>query len=124
MCVEVILLYNIDFYVKENGKIPVQEFLDSLQKKMLAKALREIKLLQENGRDLREPHVKYMKDGIYELRVKAGSDISRIFYFFFSKEDIILTNGFIKKTPKTPQKELKKAFEYKDDYIRRSNDEI
>ncbi len=124
MCIEVILLYNIDFYVKENGKIPVQEFLDSLQKKMLAKALREIKLLQENGRDLREPHVKYMKDGVYELRVKAGSDISRIFYFFFSNEDIILTNGFIKKTPKTPQRELKKAFEYKDDYIRRSNDEI
>ena len=117
-------MYHVDFYTRENGKCPVKDFLDSLEKKMLAKALRELKLLQDNGRDLKEPHVKYMKNGLYELRVKAGSDISRIFYFFFSNEDIILTNGFIKKTQKTPKKELDKALEYKDDHLRRYKNEI
>ena len=56
-----------------------------------------------------------MKNGLYELRVKAGSDISRIFHFF-SNEDIILTNGFIKKTQKPQKKEFDKALEYKDDH--------
>lgn len=113
------LMYNIDFYTFDNGESPVKDFLDSLEKKMLAKALRELGLLQEFGHDLREPHVKYMQDGIFELRIKAGSDISRIFYFFFTKENIVLTNGFIKKTDKTPQRELIKATEYMKDYKRR-----
>jgi len=112
-------MYNIYFYEKLNGKIPVKEFLNKLNTKMKTKALREIVLLREHGRDLKEPHVKYMKKGIFELRVKTGSDISRIFYFFFSGDKIILTNGFIKKTQKTPVKEIEKAIEYKSEYIRR-----
>lgn len=112
-------MYNIEFYISINGESPIKDFLDSLEKKMLAKALRELELLQEFGHDLREPHVKYMQDGIFELRIKSGSDISRIFYFFFTKENIILTNGFIKKTDKTPQKEIVKATEYMKDYKRR-----
>lgn len=112
-------MYNIEFYTFNNGESPIKIFLDSLEKKMLAKAFRELELLQEFGHDLREPHVKYMQDGIFELRIKAGSDISRIFYFFFKKEKIILTNGFIKKTNKTPKKEITKAVEYMKDYERR-----
>ncbi|MGL4867269.1 MAG: type II toxin-antitoxin system RelE/ParE family toxin [Cetobacterium sp.] len=50
--------------------------------------------------------------------------MSRIFYFFFTKEKIVLTNGFIKKTQKTPKKEIEKAKEYKFDYIRRNEYEI
>ena len=113
-------MYNIEFYEKSNGKIPVKEFLNKLEKKMRTKALREIVLLTDHGRDLREPHVKYMKNGVFELRIKTGSDISRIFYFFFTGEKIILTNGFIKKTQKTPSKEIEKALEYKNDYIGRN----
>lgn len=117
-------MYNVELYTKENGKSPIKEFLDELENPMKAKAFREISLLQEHGHDLREPHVKYMKDGIFELRVKTGSNISRIFYFFFTKSDIILTNGFIKKTQKTPAKFIEKALEYKRNHIRRFSDEI
>lgn len=114
----------ISFYVKENGKIPVIKFLEDLDLKMRAKALKEIELLEEFGSNLREPHVKYIDKGIYELRVKTGNNISRIFYFFFTKENIILTNGFIKKTQKTPNNEIEKAIEYKKDYVRRFQNEI
>ena len=43
-------------------------------------------------------------EGIFELRAKVGSDITRVLYFFYVERHIILTNGFIKKTQKTPRK--------------------
>ena len=78
-----------------------------------------ITVLEENGNKLREPYSKFVSDGIYELRGKVGSDISRILYFFMVGQNIILTNGFIKKTQKIPRGELKKAKKYRADYIRR-----
>lgn len=108
------------FYEKENGEIPVKNFLDSLDKKMRKKALGQISTLELYGRTLREPYSKYIKDGIFELRIKFSSDISRIFYFFYVGDKAILTNGFIKKTQKTPQNEIEKALEYKADYERRN----
>ena len=45
-------------------------------------------------------------DGIFEVRAKQGSDISRVLYFFVVGRRVILTNGFVKKTMKTPKTEL------------------
>lgn len=118
---------DIEFYAKENGSIPVLDFLLSLQPKMRAKAYSEIELLKKNGSELREPYVKALKGnnnkGIYELRIKFSSDISRIFYFSFSNNKFILLNGFVKKTEKTPEKEIERARKYKLDYERRCNNE-
>lgn len=113
-------MFDIEFYETINGEIPVIEFLDSLPLKLNAKALRDIDLLSEYGNTLREPYSKHIKEGIFELRTKFGSDITRIFYFFYVKEKIVLTNGFIKKTQKTPEKEIEKALIYKKDYDRRN----
>ena len=54
--------------------------------------------------------------------VIAG-DISRIFYFTYSKETIVLLSAFVKKTMKTPQIELDRALKYKQDYERSHSDE-
>lgn len=48
---------------------------------------------------------------------------SRIFYFSFEKNTFILLNGFVKKSDKTPERELEKARKYKNDYERRCKDE-
>ena len=64
-----------------------------------------------------------MGDDIFELRIKFAKDISRIFYFFWSEKKIILTNGFVKKSKKTPKSELNKAKKYKEDYMRRMKNE-
>ena len=112
--------FEVIFYDKpEDGSMPALEFLDSLDKKMRAKMLRTIQLLADNGTDLREPYSKSLGDGIFELRAKVGSDITRVLYFFFVGQKIILTNGFVKKTAKTPQLDIDRAKRYRAEYISR-----
>ena len=69
---------DVEFYELPDGSEPAREFLDGLDRKMRAKMYREIDLLVMNGPELREPHSKCLNDGIFELRAKQGSDISRI----------------------------------------------
>ncbi|MCG8685695.1 MAG: type II toxin-antitoxin system RelE/ParE family toxin, partial [Desulfobacterales bacterium] len=56
-------------------------------------------------------------DGLYEIRVKAGSDVFRIFCCFDSGRIVVLFNGFQKKSQKTPKKEIEKALKIKQDYF-------
>ena len=104
------------FYKDDDGKEPVREFLDSLQPKMRAKMLRVIKLLADNGSKLREPFSKNLRDGIFELRAKEGSDITRVLYFFVVGDKAVLTHGFVKKTERTPPAEIERAKKYRSDY--------
>lgn len=117
------MAYDIEFYQKENGDVPVKIFLESLPIKLRAKTLREIELLEKHGFDLKEPHTRPIKGkvnkGIYELRIKFSTDISRVFYFVYSGSTFVLLHGFIKKTIKTPTGEIDRARKYKEDYERR-----
>ena len=101
----------------------MQELLDSLEPKLLAKTLRTIDLLEMNGPLLREPYSKLVENGIFELRTKQGSDITRVLYFFVMGKKAILTNGFVKKKKKTPRAEIELAKKYKADYERRYGNE-
>ena len=76
-------------------------------------------ILQEKGNMLREPYSKHLDDGIFELRCKFGSDITRVLYFFYYEGKIILTNGFVKKTQKTPKEEIQIAKDRRKDFIER-----
>ena len=116
-------MFEVEFYRLEDGTAPVEKFLDKLNVKMRNKALNCLLILEEFGNSLREPYSKPMGDGIFELRIKFASDISRIFYFFFVNNKIVVTNGFVKKTRKTPESEITLARKYKKDYERRHTDE-
>lgn len=74
-------MFEIIFYRLPDGKAPVEEFMDSLNIKMRNKALDSLLILEEFGNTLREPYSKQIGDGLFELRIKFASDISRIFYF-------------------------------------------
>ena len=111
--------FEVIFYDRPDGTEPAKDFILSLDVKMQAKIVKEIELLGANGTELREPYSKYIGDNIFELRAKVGSDISRVLYFFFVGRKVILTNGFIKKTDKTPRGEKDRAIRYRQDYLDR-----
>ena len=112
--------FTVVSYQGVNGDIPIKDFLNSLDVKMRAKIYGTIELLQEKGNQLREPYSKHLDDGIFELRYKVGSNITRVLYFFFYyKGQIILTNGFVKKTQRTPPAEIELAKKRRYDYITR-----
>ena len=112
-------LFEIEFYQLSNGREPAKEFLMGLEVKMRAKMADTISLLQDNGYELREPYSEHLTDGIFELRAKVGSDATRVLYFFYVNRRIILTNGFVKKTQKTPVGEIEKAKRYRTDFLKR-----
>jgi len=121
------LIFEVELYQKENGRIPIQDFLLSLPPKLRAKAFSDMELLQKHGNDLREPYVKPIKGkygrDLYELRIRFANDIARIFYFTYHNNKFVLLHGFIKKTMKTPIEEIKKAQQYMEDYKRRVQNE-
>lgn len=88
--------WNVIYYERENGEEPAFEFIASLPPKHRAKALWEVRLLAENGTGLREPYATSIKGdkykGLFELRVKQGSDISRVFYFLPVGNTFVLQN--------------------------------
>ena len=109
-------MYEMVFYERANGEVPAQEFLDSLPIKLREKTLRSLALLQELGPQLRGEEAEYIRDGLFELRTQFGSDITRIIYFFFVGRKIVVTSGFIKKSQKTPRREIERALRCKRDW--------
>ena len=114
--------FQVIFYTKGNGSQPAREFLDGLSPKMRTRFAKLIVLLREEGGKLRMPHSEYLKDGIFQIRAQQEGNIARVLYFFWDGQKIILTNGFTKKTQKTPPVEIERAKRYKADYERREAD--
>lgn len=112
-------MFEVDFYSDRHGNCPIRSFLDSLDLKMRAKVLGRIQLLESEGADLRMPFSRHIDSGIFELRIPQGSNITRVLYFFFSGQRIVLTNGFVKKTQRTPRREIEKARAMKNDWMSR-----
>jgi len=87
------------------------EFILSMPTKMQAKIQRTIQLLEEFGYKLPEPHSKMLKGNkdLKELRVKLGTDICRLFYFYWKDKIYIVTSGYMKKQNKLDQNQIIKA---------------
>ena len=70
-----------------------------------------------HGANLGMPHTKAMKDGLFELRMKSKEGIGRVFYCTLVNKRIVMLHSFIKKTQKTPSKEIKLAEKLKKEYF-------
>ena len=111
--------YQAIFYDKPDGTEPASDFLLGLDKKMRAKMVWTINVLRAGGPEVREPYSKHLDDGIFELRAKVGTDITRVLYFFIIGKRAILTHGFVKKADKTPPAEIERAKDYRTEYLSR-----
>lgn len=98
---------NYDVIVFEEAK----KFILSLQPKMQAKIQRTIGLLEEFGFSLPLPHSNKIQGTkeLFELRVKLGSDICRLFYFHWKGKFFVILSGYVKKENKTNPNEIQKA---------------
>jgi len=76
---------------------------------MAAKYLWLTDLMQEFGSNLGLPHTRAMSSGLFELRIKGQEGIGRVFYCTLVGQRILMLHGFIKKSQKTPLKELRIA---------------
>jgi len=110
----------INFFSTESGNKPVQEFLDSLSDKQAGKILWVLRLVREYEKVPRQYLKKLINtDGLWEIRTVQSGNNFRLLGFFDSDELIILTNGFQKKTQKTPKKEITLAQKRKKIYLAR-----
>jgi phage-related protein len=87
----------------------VQQEILNMPAGFLGRYLRYTDRMEIYGPDLGMPHTRAMGEGLFELRLKSGEGIARVFYCTLIGKKIVILHQFIKKTEKTPLKELEKA---------------
>ena len=92
-----------------------ERFISTLTDKELKKLDYVISLLEYEDR-LPVKFIKYLRDGLYELRMEYKGNIYRVFFIFDEGQIVVLFNGFQKKTQRTPQSEIEKALKIKEAY--------
>lgn len=76
---------------------------------ILARFIRYAERMENFGPDLGMPHTRAMGGGLFELRIKAAEGIARVFYCTVVGRRIVMLHQFVKKSDKTPRKELETA---------------
>lgn len=118
--------YEIIFWQDINGFSKTQDYIYELKEKSikskdarikLNKIVEYIDILERYGTQVGEPYVKHLEGELYELRPLRDR-----FIFFYKKENkYIILNHFVKKTQKTPRKEIEKAYRLIDNFTERDN---
>ncbi len=105
-------MHNIHFYRDKSGREPVLEYLEELAARKdkdsrikLNKINDYIEVLSRYGTQAGEPYMKYLGDDIWELRPLRD----RIIFVSWINGSYVLLHCFVKKTQKTPKRELEKA---------------
>ncbi len=90
----------------------VDEELEALPDDQRAKFLWIAELIQSHGlENVRDPYVKYLEQGLWEIRMKGRDGISRAIYVVAKPKRVVVVRVFRKKTQKTPRKEIRLALE-------------
>ena len=112
----------IQFYRTAAGDCPVEQFLDELAPKQAQKVAWVLRLVAELPMVPRQYFKKLEgTQDLWEIRVEFGGDDWRLLGFWDAGGLVILTNGFAKKTQKTPHREIELAEQRKRDYLSRKN---
>lgn len=95
------MTWNVTFYSDR-----VESEILALPAGFVARFLRYAERMETFGPDLGMPHTQAMGEGLFELRIKAAEGIARVFYCTVVNHGIVFLHQFVKKTNKTPRKEL------------------
>ena len=114
------MVREVVFYKLGSGKSPIDEFMDSVSSKQAQKILWVLSLVEELDVIPRQYFQKMVNtDDLWEVRVKAGSNIFRLLGFFDGAKLVVLSHAFQKKTQKTPRQAIQLAGKRKQEYFRR-----
>lgn len=102
---ETSFILKVVFYLSESGNEPVREWLKGLSREIKQQIGEDIKTAQL-GWPLGMPLIRKIEKDLWEVRTRLSGGIARVF-FTVEGEYMILLHGFIKKSQKTPQHELK-----------------
>ena len=102
---------DVVYYRDADGAVPVLDWLRELgrrDRRAAIKCVAQIDLLRQLGHELRRPIADYLRDGIYELRIRAGRSQHRVLYFFHGRGVIVLGHGLTKEGA-VPPKDIERA---------------
>lgn len=109
--------WKVIYYISPSGSNPVSDFLDSLDQQTQSKLLRVVTNIEEYGLLTVIPHIKKLSGTpFWEIRV-LGKSNARIIYAVPTRARVLLLHGFLKKTDKTPLKELEIANDRYKQYV-------
>lgn len=114
-------MYEVLFYRDKNGKSEIVEYLDQLKEKGKNERINREKILAymitlgQHGTRIGQPTVKHVDGSIWELRPLAN----RIFFFYWKDNKFVLLHHFIKKSQKTPKREIEQARLKMKDFLER-----
>ena len=115
-------MYNIEFYEDNNGKSEILEYIEKLQNSKSKtsriksnKIAMYIDMLSQRGLSIGEPYIKHLEGEIWELRPLRD----RILFASWSNNKFILLSVFMKRTQKTPRREIEKAKSLLEEYNKR-----
>ena len=115
-------MYEIEIYEDRNGKSEIEEYIKNLQNKndkdskiKFNKIVANMRLLKKHGLSLGTPYIKHLDSDIWKLRPLRD----RILFAYWDNNKFILLSCFMKKTQKTPQREIEKAKKLLEDYKER-----
>lgn len=111
--------YEIEYYTTAGGDCPVKEMLDAMPLKHTIKVGKFFELLEEKGPVLPRPYADAVQGKIRELVVDIQHHGYRFLHFYAGKT-IVMTHGFLKKTPRTPPAEIERAERYMRDWLGRT----
>ena len=111
--------WTIVFYIDEQGRSPVREFLEGVDPKTQRRFVWSIEQLRLRNVQVREPLARHLEGKVWELREESNTNIYRLLYFFFAGRRIVFVHGFQKKTQKTPRREIETALKRLDEFTKR-----
>ncbi len=111
------MIWQVVFYIDDEGNEPVKDFILSQPDGAIAEILHVFKLLRLFELKLRMPYVRKINDsGLRELRIKHSSDLYRIFYFASIGQKFVLLHSILKKEDKIPKNDIQVAIQRMEDY--------
>lgn len=118
-------MYRIELYRQANGYSPIEELLEDLQARsheskdariQWKQLVRQVESLTNLGAEHMPSNItKHIEEDIWELRPGRR----RVLYFYYKDNTYVLLHSFVKKTKKTPRREIEKAIRERDDYLHR-----